>query len=182
MEGNGSDDMRTNEWIVQRIVVDDAVIDTRDPYAVIDPVWWTGNIYGSVADYEASLRTFTREQRLIYAAMWYLSEVNNGGHDQFFFNSTGIVWPDAREAFPRMDLPEVAEILDESAERLGDSPSRDRDERGLQLESSKADFRDLDDRLYDLESELDIDARLADFIQAHRQQFYFDGSVSKPRL
>lgn len=36
--------------------------------------------------YEEDLTQFSKEQRLVLAYHWYLSEVNNGVHDQFYFN------------------------------------------------------------------------------------------------
>ena len=173
--------MSEREWILQRVVVNDEVIDAGNPYDVIDPVWWTGDIYGTVEQYEASLRRFSKPQRLVYAALWYMSEVNNGGHHQFFFNSTGIVWPDALEAFREIGLPEVADIIADSGRRLGGTPSRDRSERQAQLDSSQAAFDDLDERLYAVDERVNLDARIAGFIRSHRQEFYFDGSISKPR-
>ncbi len=176
-----SDDMSSNKWPVQRVVVDDAVIDAGDPWEVVDPVWWTGNIYDGVDEYDASLREYTDRQRLVFAAIWYVSEVNNGGHDQFFFNSTGIVWPDAVRAFREIGLPQVSEILIESGRRLGGEPSRDRFERQAQLEDTEADFRDLDDRFYELQNEVNIDDALAAYIKKHRSDFYFEGSIRKPQ-
>ncbi|MDJ0700428.1 MAG: DMP19 family protein [Woeseiaceae bacterium] len=173
--------MSSNKWPVQRVVVDDAVIDAGDPWEVVDPVWWTGNIYDGVDEYDASLREYTDRQRLVFAAIWYVSEVNNGGHDQFFFNSTGIVWPDAVRAFREIGLPQVSEILIESGRRLGGEPSRDRFERQAQLEDTEADFRDLDDRFYELQNEVNIDDALAAYIKKHRSDFYFEGSIRKPQ-
>ena len=176
----GDDGMELNDWPEQRVVVDDEVIDSGDLNAVIDPVWWAGNIYEGPLAYEQSLDRFSKRQRLIFAAVWYLSEVNNGGHDQFYSNSTGIVWPDAQQAFSELNVPDVVEIIRESAVRLGGSPSRVRKERWSQMEAAKASFDDLDDPLYELQDTTDLDKLMIEYINKHREDFYFDGLVHKP--
>ena len=128
--------------------VDDAVLSGDDAFAVIEPVYWSANIYESLAEYEASLQRFSRPQRLLVALHWYVAEVNNGGHDQFYSNSTGIVWPDALDAFEAIGVPDGAEIIRESAGRLGGSPSREREERSRQLAELGPDFEDLDARFH----------------------------------
>jgi hypothetical protein len=87
-------DMRES---IERIVVNDDTIDNGNHHDVLDPVWWLTNIYEGEEAYNQSLADFSREQRLILAIEWYFAEVNNGGHGQFYFNSTGIVWKDAMD-------------------------------------------------------------------------------------
>ena len=111
---------------IEHIKIDDEVIDRGDPYAVVDPVWWTVTIYADEHGYIKSLVPFSHEQRLLVAVMWYMAEVNNGGHDQFYFNSTGIVWKDALAGFKALGIDEAAKIIEESAARLGGNPSPDR--------------------------------------------------------
>jgi len=162
------------------VVVDDSVIAAGDPHAVIDPVWWTADIYGSADEYEASLRKFSRSQRLVHALCWYIAEVNNGGHDQFYFNSTGIVWPDAIAAFDAIGLSDGADIVRQSAQRLGGAPARDRSERQNQLEQMQPSFDDLDDRFYELQKRVDLDTQMMEFIRGRPSDFYFEGVVEKP--
>lgn len=163
------------------VVVDDVVIDKGDVYEVIDPVWWTANIYDGMDDYESSLSSFSKPQRLVLAVIWYRSEVNNGGHDQFFYNSTGIVWRDALEAFQTIGLDQFARVLSASADRFSRPPSLDREERNEQMEADEPEFDDLDSRFYALEESVNMDAKLMKFINKHRSEFYFDGSVSIPQ-
>jgi hypothetical protein len=166
----------------ERVVlhVNGATLAGDDSFAVIEPVWWTANIYDSLEDYETSLSPFSQSQRLLFALHWYISEVNNGGHEQFYFNSTGITWPDALEAFRLIDVPEGAEILQESASRIGGSPPRERDARQRQIEEHSPDFEDLDNRFYELQERIDLNAKMLDFARAHADAFYFDGPVEKP--
>ncbi|MEM7428185.1 MAG: DUF4375 domain-containing protein [Pseudomonadota bacterium] len=171
--------MSESDRIDVHIVVDDALIDDLDVLAVIDPVWWTANIYDGPAKYTESLARFSVAQRLVNAVVWYHSEVNNGGHEQFFGNSTGIVWVDALEGFETFGPVGAGDILREAIERLGGSPSLDRGERNDQMDRLGVEFDDLDDRYYDLGDE--IGDRAARFIQSNRDQFYFSGIVRKPK-
>lgn len=146
---------------------------------VIEPLWYTVSIYGDEATYNADLQKFSLPQRYIFAIQWYFAEVYNGGHDQFFFNSTGIVWKDALEGFKVIGMTECAEILSEAARRMGGSPSFDREERWEQQERYEAEFDDLDDRLYSLD-ELGIHALMMDYILKNAASFYYDGDIEMP--
>jgi hypothetical protein len=164
------------------VCVNDNTIAAGDTWAVIEPVWWTANIYDGPQQYELSLLPFSRSQRLVFAVLWYRSEVNNGGHHQFFSNSTGIVWKDALEAFHVMEAPEFASILAESAARLGGSPSLNRHERSEQLETFAPKFNDLNDRFYEAESRLNLDDRVISFIRTRASDFYFQGKIRRAML
>jgi len=161
-----------------RVVINDSVIDGGDSYAVIDPVWWTANIYDGPEAYEQSLEPFSLPQRYVFAIHWYWAEVCNGGHDQFYFNSTGIVWEDALKGFEAIGLSEFSEILRKSADLLGGTVSKVRFERQKQLDRLKPDFSGLDEKLFDMDDSLD--AALIDYIKKNRKDFYFDGIVCKP--
>lgn len=163
----------------EQVVIDENFIETKDITSIIHPVWFTANIYGSYGDYEKSLARFSRSQRLVHAAEWYQAEVNNGGHDQFYSNSTGIVWEDAQTAFTEIGLPEVAEIIAESAKRMGGRPSFDREERNRVLDAEQPNFDDLDDRFYKL---TDIDSRIIDYIRKRPKDFLFSGEVEIPSV
>jgi hypothetical protein len=161
-----------------RVVIDENAIASKDVGEIIHPVLWWGNIYESYSDYEASLAQFSRAQRLVFAMVWYETEVNNGGHDQFYRNSTGIVWEDAIAGFTEAGLPEVAEIVAESAKRMGGRPSSDQDERTRILDQSRLEFDDLDQRLFKLGA--NVDARILVYIRAHASDFLFDGEIERP--
>lgn len=159
--------------------VDDATIAAGDLSEIMRPVACTANIYDGPAEYEQSLRNFSKAQRLVFALQRYDSEVNNGGHDQFYFNSTGIVWRDALEAYNAIGALGIADILQQSAERLGGSPSLDRGERQQQMSELAPTFNDLDNRFY-AESSADVDRRVKSYIRARPADFYFDGFVEIP--
>lgn len=164
----------------KRFKIDDKVIATRDPMKVIDPLWWSVSIYDSKEKYEKDLEPFSFQQRAVFAMMWYMAEVNNGGHGQFYSNSTGIVWDDAMDGFELIGLMEGKEIIGESARRFGTRPSFDREEREEALDLMDEDFDDLDSRFYSLDESVNITERIADYIQDNKIAFYFDGEVAVP--
>ncbi len=94
------------EVVSTKIVVDDSLIDKKDIQAIIEPIWWSVDIYQSEAIYLTGLKSFSENQQYIFSIQWYIAEVNNGGHDQFFSNSTGIVWKDALKGFENIGLTE----------------------------------------------------------------------------
>ena len=165
---------------IEHVVVDDAVIDRKDPYEVIDPVWWTADIYEDERRYNETLAGFSREQRYVFAVAWHLAEVNNGGHEQFYSNSTGIVWKDALAGYREIGLAAAASLLEESAARMGGNPSLDRETRQRQLDSLEPDFEDLDRRFYELQEKVKFDDAMMKYIVSRREKFYFDGDVRMP--
>ncbi len=168
-------------YIIERIKIDDGVIDVGNSFKIIDPVWWTANIYDGEQKYIESLASFSRGQCLMLAVAWYIAEVNNGGHDQFYFNSTGIVWKDALDGFKELGVGEIVSIIEESASRLGGNPSLDRATRQQQLDEYAPDFEDLDDSFYAFEKTVDLDELMHQYILRNRGAFYFERNVQKPK-
>lgn len=162
---------------VIHVRIDDTVIAGDDPWKVLDPVLATIEISEGFEAYERSLSTFTMAQRLVAAVLLYRSEINNGGHDQFYFNSTGIVWRDALEGYDAMGLDAVSTLIRKSVERLGKDPSFDRYERQDQLDDSEADFDDLDSVFYMIEDKINLDAKIMGYIRSRPAEFYFEGDV-----
>lgn len=67
-------------------------------------------------------------------------EVNNGGFDQFFFNSSGDRTADTIEALEAIGAQHTASIVKSAASRFpGGMPSVDRNERQEQLEKLSPD-------------------------------------------
>jgi len=164
----------------KHVKIDDKVMETRDPMKVIDPLWWKVSIYDSKEQYEKDLQPFSFHQRAVFALMWYMAEVNNGGHSQFYSNSTGIVWEDAMDGFELIGLMEGKEIIEESARRFGTRPSFDREERENALDKLDEDFDDLDTRFYKLDSTVNITEKIADYILKNKIGFYFEGDIEIP--
>lgn len=164
-------------WIETWVEVGDAEINGDDLMGVLDPLWWIVSFYETPEIYEDSIAGFSRPQRLAYAMTWFDLETKNGGLDQFFSNSTGMVWADALAGFEEAGIVEAAAVLEESVRRLGRNPPFDRDERCDLLDEAMPDFSDLDDAYFRIE---DIDLRILHFVRRHAAAFRFKGIVRKP--
>lgn len=154
---------------------------TDDMWTINEPAYWTINIYGSYDDYIETSKRFTLEQRYLNAICWYFAEVNNGGHHQFFYNSTGIVWEDALAGLRLFKMDELAENLQSVINYFGGSVPFDRAERWTILqdwenEAELFDFLDeKDDAVYE------YDGIFEDvFVHENPHLFVFDGTYTIP--
>lgn len=95
-------------------------------WALVEPVWDSIDIYGGP---DAFLRQYAAvrpiEAAHLFAAHWCQSEVCNGGFAQFFYNPTGVLAPEALEAFRLIGLHEWADSLQEAMRPFGTPYPRD---------------------------------------------------------
>ena len=169
-------------WVETHVIVNDETIARANVLEIIDPVWWTANFYNDKAAYDRSLKQFSAAQKFVWAVSWYQAEVFNGGHDQFFDNSTGMVWADALDGLETMSAAPVKAVLADAVARLDGQPAFDRRERQGQLSSfyeSGGSFDDLDDRFYALPQSFDLEASVLAYIRARPQAFHFDAIVKR---
>lgn len=153
-----------------------------DAQSLIDPLWWSVSIYDGLEQYEHDLAPFTDAQRYILAVKWYEAEVCNGGHDQFLYNSTGIVWQDALRGFEMIGAEQCAEILRNVIRKCGGAIPFDREARKELLDQLDADddiFSVDDSAFYDAESTLE--SLILAYVTAHPDEYVFSGDVSVPK-
>lgn len=125
-------------------------------WSVIDPVW--DELCLSWDDPDEFVRRFAATpeiQRNLYAAHWCDSEVNNGGFHQFFWNTTGVLAPEAAAAYRAIGIPERAAVVEEAMRFFGDPFPRIRGVRIRALDEfrdlhpeTRDPFRYLEDRFY----------------------------------
>ena len=162
-----------------RTITVEEIQGTDDMWTINEPMYWTINIYGSYDDYLESANSFTVEQRYLNAISWYFAEVNNGGHHQFFYNSTGIVWEDALTGLRLFKMDTLADNLQSVIDYFGGSVPFDREERWAIL-------KDWDDEVFDfLDKKDDVvyeyDGIYEDtFVHLHPELFVFDGTYKVP--
>lgn len=170
-----------------QITAEDILADRYDAGSLIDPLWWSVSIYDGYAQYEKDLQPFTAQQRMLFAVMWYEAEVCNGGHDQFFYNSTGIVWKDALDGFALIGAKECEENFRNVIEKCGGSVPFEREERQKYLDKltyvpEEDDYIDLfgenDTAFYAFEE--DLEALMMKYVKSHPEQFVFSGEVEVP--
>ncbi|MDA1229767.1 MAG: DUF4375 domain-containing protein [Planctomycetota bacterium] len=109
-----------------------------------------------------------------YAVSMYDAEVNNGGHAQYFVNSSGDRWNEAIEGLNAIGAIRRAKILHEATALFGsDRPSRDEKRRHRQLAGFSA---QQDKSLDELDrrsgvSEENIEVMLAQYAIEHAEHF-----------
>ncbi len=166
------------EMVWRHFAIGDEIIDEGNIGAVIQPLWWSVSIYDGETEMLDGLERFSEPQQYVWAIQWYLSEAVNNGHEQFFSSPAGIVWRLAAEGLNAVGCAHAADILTEAAERIGGSPSFDRDQRRQQIMRHNADFDDLDDAL--CSSVSSVENALCNYVQSNRGAFYFDGEAEVP--
>jgi hypothetical protein len=98
-------------------------------WEIIEPFFEAITAGDSPEIYMASIGKLPRPVVLLYATHMCLAEVHNGGLLQFFWNSGGIMAPEAIEGFLAMRMPKLASLIGRAASPLGDPYPRDRDDR-----------------------------------------------------
>lgn len=91
------------------------------------------DIYGSYDVFQQGAANYPPWKIDILAVHWTMSETVNGGLEQFFKNSTGILAPEAVLGFQRIGKPELAAALQKAMALLGEPYPRERQERCQRL-------------------------------------------------
>ena len=149
--------------------------------ALVEPHWLPLN-----SSWDGGPNAFLSEFRAVpsgvghlYAGHWCQSEVCNGGLEQFFCNTTGLLAPEALAAFYAIGIRSWADVLLEAMSFFGQSYPRDRLKRKTRLTKDQRPFRELDRRFYDwLKGDYDRWSRTADEF-AKRLNFVGDDSGSR---
>ena len=125
-------------------------------WALVEPFWDQVSIYDGPVRFFDDIAKVPEVSRHLLTAHWCQSEVCNGGFDQLFANSTGVLTPEAAAAFRAIGMPNTAAVVEAAIAEFGASFPRDRRSRMAALEKlreankpSRA-FDSLDSRFYDL--------------------------------
>jgi hypothetical protein len=90
------------------------------PYeALIEPAFESVNICAEPDEFVRQFSSLRPTVGHVFAAHWCQGEVCNGGFHQFFFNSAGVLAPEALRAFKELGLVEWADLLDAAMRLLG---------------------------------------------------------------
>lgn len=139
---------------------------------VIEKAYDSVDIYSGEHAFLAHFRPLPDYVRHLLAAHWCRSEVDNGGFDQFFLNSTGVLAPEAVSGFRAIGLMDAADVVAVAISRFGGNYPRDQDVRNEAMKSLPNDgstafggrglcFGDLNERFYNYCDYRDFD-RIAD--------------------
>jgi hypothetical protein len=105
--------------------------------------------------------SLTPAQRALVGFASMRSEVDNGGFDQFFYNSSGDLAVEAMNASRSLHLDNVADLISRAMELLSGGYSSDRTVRQAALKGTERNaFWALDKEFYGLEQELDFKAAI----------------------
>lgn len=169
-----------SEYIEKHIVVDDAFIDNclakPDAYCVVEYLLFDIDTEDEEKYYK-SLSRLSIEQTHLFAILLYEMEVNNGGHEQFYWNSAGIAWEEVLNGLRAIGADEHYELMKESVQIMGGNPSKDREIRQRQIPSDSSRLDGLDWRFYDLRKTGVLDDAEIAYVKNNRGKFYFDGVV-----
>ena len=144
----------------------------------IEPFWQFVSIYDGPEEFLLHFTETPEHAAHLFALHWCASEVCNGGFHQFFFNSTGVLAPEAVAGFRAIGMPRTAAVVVAAMASFGEPYPRDCEERqdaldaldtgggGDEDEDEDEDedkdedkdededwvspFKDLDNRFYDL--------------------------------
>jgi Domain of unknown function (DUF4375) len=102
-----------------------------DAWSVIEPHWASLNEAWdkTPSTFLARFQRVPRRAGLLYAGNWCVSEVDNGGFLQFFWNTTGILAPEALECLEAVGAEGAAQALADAMRHFGRSYPREREVR-----------------------------------------------------
>ncbi len=135
------------------------------------------DFYHDQTTYESSVSGATKGQRAIFACRWYVYEVENGGHHQFFWNSTGMVWEDALNGLRTLHEVAFEEVIRAAVSLFPNQlPSKVRQSRQQQLEhiDRPSSLNELDHQLYGALEVHNLEASFEKYIDAHPEEFFID--------
>ena len=126
----------------------------------VEPFWETVSIYDGPEEFLLHFTETPEHAAHLFALHWCASEICNGGFRQFFFNSTGVLAPEAVAAFRVIGMKRTAAVVVAAMASFGDPYPRDREERqdaldaldpkGVGDDDCDNPFSDLDNLFYDL--------------------------------
>lgn len=148
-----------------------------DAWDLILPFWYNVSIYDGLEVYNKDLSELTIAQRRFIALFWYDSEVCNGGHIQFFYNSTGIVWKDALDGMRMIGDDLDADNFQKAIDMFGGSIPYDQGERNKALDilCEKSDFDDFEEIDNDYYGGDRFDKLMKEYILKHPAEFVVNG-------
>ena len=96
------------------------------------------SIYGGADVFLRDFAAAGAVQGTLFAAYWPQAEILNGGLTQFFGNSTGVLAPEAVEAYRLLGMPRLAARLHDAMAWFGTPYPRGREPRQKRLEEFAA--------------------------------------------
>ncbi len=129
--------------------------EARTYWNLVEPVWDTVSIYDGAERFLREYADISQKQQVLFSTHWCQSEIRNGGLQQFFENSTGVLAPEAEQGFRSLGMPNCANAVARGMAFFGAEYPRSREyrqERLADYEGENPDewdpFLELDDAFY----------------------------------
>lgn len=136
----------------------------------------TENVEACISD----LKKFNQEQINVFVLNNYLGEVANGGHDQFFSNSSGIFSAEVLTAMEQLNLNKHYKNFKKVIDKFPNFPAKDRESRNEQLEVLELNFENQDNWFYENDGE--FFEVLEKYIDDNKEKFYYSGYAEDENL
>lgn len=149
-------------------------------WAVIEPLWEAVDFSKGFKGVSEALSKASAGQKHLLAVDWCQKEVRNGGFEQFFLNSTGMLWKEALAGFRAIGARDYAVLLEtalslfpdgeahitksERAKYLRSVPKKEREELFDPLETEF--YRLLDN------PDTDLEKYRATFVRENPDEFF----------
>jgi hypothetical protein len=141
--------------------------------AILD--WIDSKIAGDYQHAHAIVGRLSPGMRMLYATWWLESEVDNGGFNQFFWNSSGQFAQDALDGFKLLHADELANLTGAAiAIAQREAPLRQKFQAQGTIEAFSESYKhtsldELDKQFYKLDDGLS--KRRVAYVRAHPEQF-----------
>jgi hypothetical protein len=160
--------------------LDDLDGDTSLVSLALAPVRQRVDLYGEASEALEQIESLERPQIGLMAADRAHSEICNGGFYQLFYNSSGLLVPEAMEGFEMLDVPELAEIVRSAVETFEAPYPRDRESRLLELTvvenatslSEHELFHNQDSSFLETTDSTSFRRREESFVREHPERFF----------
>ncbi|MCT1400976.1 DMP19 family protein [Paenibacillus sp. p3-SID867] len=118
--------------------------------------------------YETGFQELTESEQVIFCMMGLEGEVNNGGFDQFFLNSSSKYKVETLDSLRRINASYTASLLEEAI-RVVEDPNLqgEKDDENTDIQSERLNV--LDDKFYEYKEDL-LELQL-NFIKEHKDNF-----------
>jgi hypothetical protein len=154
-------------------------------WRVIEPAWNAVNIYDGPEALATDLAPLSPGQRALLALHWCISEVSNGGFDQFFTNPSGLLADNAADGLARIGASESVRILREAIDIFAsrpaspelDDPAFDEAADAEAFDAYRARHAPLEDRFYEL-IETELYPLAARYVREHAEEFTNDAPAA----
>ena len=98
-------------------------------WSFIDSYWDTVDIYNGGSTFITTFAKLPEPTAHLLALQWCNSEVCNGGFHQFFSNATGVLAPEAANAYHAIEMHDLAELVEAAIAVFPPPYPREREER-----------------------------------------------------